>query len=140
MLLAPRDARRELVAFTRRRLHDAPLRCRRATRSGPVAAEAADAVLLWLAEEEGCLAGVPLVPLASGGFGVVGCSYYWLMYIREPRLQLDAWPPLTYTEGCAGGEPRTVLVGYLTNVFLLLLFVRFFRAAYKRRTPGSKLE
>ena len=77
--------------------------------------------------------------IAQFSFGVLGGSYYWLMYIREPRLQLDTWPPLTYTEGCAGGEPRTVLVGYLTNVFLLLLFVSFYKAAYnKRRTPGSK--
>ena len=43
--------------------------------NSPANSEAADALLLWLAEE-GCLAGVPLVPLATGGFGVVGSALY----------------------------------------------------------------
>ena len=70
--------------------------------------------------------------IAQFSVGVVGGTYYWLMFVREPRLELaGAWPRLTYTEGCAGGEPLTVLVGYLMNIALLALFVRFYRRAYR---------
>ena len=36
-----------------------------------------------------------------------------------------------------GGEPRTVLVGYLMNILLLLLFMRFYHATYSRSRPIS---
>ena len=32
-----------------------------------------------------------------------------------------------------GGEPWTVLVGYLMNAMLLFLFVRFYQSAYRRK-------
>ena len=70
--------------------------------------------------------------------GVVGGSYYWLMYVREPRLApFGTWPPLTYTEGCAGGEPMTVLVGFVTNAALLTLFAGFYRRAYRAKPKGG---
>ena len=75
--------------------------------------------------------------------GVVGGTYYWLVYLRHPRLEVPGGsilPRLKYTEGCAGGEPAIVLVGYVMNVLLLLLFVRFYHHAYRQRkspTAGS---
>lgn len=62
--------------------------------------------------------------------GVIGGTFYWIMYLRDVQLRL-AWPPVTYTEGCAGGEPLTVLVGYVSNASLLGLFVAFYRRAYR---------
>ena len=45
-------------------------------------------------------------------------------------------PRLTYTEGCDGGEPRMVLLGYLTNMALLGLFARFYARTYHKVKRG----
>lgn len=64
--------------------------------------------------------------------GVLGGSYYWFMYFRELRLVPGAWPPITYSEGCAGGDPLMVCVGYIMNLVLLCLFVSFYWGTYRR--------
>ena len=38
------------------------------------------------------------------------------------QLARLAWPPLAYTEGCAGGEPFSVFVGYVSNASLGKVF------------------
>ena len=76
--------------------------------------------------------------------GVIGGTYYWLVYVKELRVVRQSESGrsgvrsllplyLTYTEGCDGGEPWTVLVGYLMNAMLLFLFVRFYQSAYRRK-------
>ena len=80
--------------------------------------------------------------------GVVGGTYYWLLYFQRPRLVWDprsqptglsalvaSLPRLEYVEGCRGGEPRVVLVGYVMNCLLLALFLRFYRDEYWRGRP-----
>ena len=69
--------------------------------------------------------------------GVVGGSGYWLFYVTEPELR-PQWPYLTYVEGCGGGEPTTVVVGYVMNCVLLFLFLRFYRGAYRKREQTEK--
>ena len=61
--------------------------------------------------------------------GVVGGTWYYWLYFRDVSL---TWRGLKYVEGCAGGAPSTVLVGYLMNCTLLGLFLRFYRDAYLR--------
>ena len=75
--------------------------------------------------------------------GVLGGSYYWLMHMRdlEVRVEVGAFPPawLRYTPACAGGDTSTVLVGYVMNIVLLLLFLRFYRTTYVwPRAPAQK--
>ena len=50
---------------------------------------------------------------------------------REQRPS-ESWPRpgLEYTEGCAGGEPTTVLIGFLSNLGLLGMFVSFYVRTY----------
>ena len=68
--------------------------------------------------------------------GVFGGTYYWICYFRDLRVS-SAWPPrFSYTPGCAGGEPRMVLIGYVMNLSLLLLFSNFYIRAYGRRNTG----
>ena len=50
--------------------------------------------------------------------GVIGGTYYYA---------------LDHAYGCAGGEPWTVLIGYVTNAALLFMFVQFYRAEYRHR-------
>ena len=78
--------------------------------------------------------------------GVVGGTWYWVSYFRDFRLvdkppsalPLLSWlPSVEYSEGCAGGEPMIVLVGYVMNTMLLALFVRFYRDSYLRGKPGG---
>lgn len=71
--------------------------------------------------------------------GVVGCTYYWFLYFRDVRVHLypPRWPLLEYTEGCSGGEPTTVLIGYLSNLALLWMFVNFYRRTYHHGTSGT---
>ena len=72
---------------------------------------------------------------AQFSLGVAGGSWYWTAYLRELSLR-PTWPFVEYTEGCSGGEPRIVVVGYLANGLLLWLFARFYRRAYRSRPAG----
>jgi hypothetical protein len=67
--------------------------------------------------------------------GVIGGTWYWFDYVRAPRLHAR-WPVLEFTEGCGGGKPMTVLVGYVMNCVLLVLFVRFYLSAYRKKLHG----
>jgi len=69
--------------------------------------------------------------------GVVGGSSYWVVYLRAPQLQ-SRWPFVRYIEGCGGGEPVTVFVGYVMNCVLFCLFVRFYRRTYLRAAPSMQ--
>eukprot|EP00965_Chrysotila_dentata_P107757 3559115-Pleurochrysis_carterae.AAC.1 len=64
--------------------------------------------------------------------GVLGGTYYWIEYFADVQFH-SSWPFVTFTENCAGGTPITVLCGYVMNAVLLVLFVRFYLTAYKRR-------
>ena len=69
--------------------------------------------------------------------GVVGGTYYWLVDLTEVRLT-PSWPYIAIGERCAGGDARTVLVGYVTNAMLLMLFLRFYRRAYRARPSRTR--
>jgi hypothetical protein len=73
--------------------------------------------------------------------GVAGGTWYWWQYLRDLRVRAE-WPFLSFTAGCAGGEPLTVLVGYMSNAALLWMFLSFYRRAYRkgRRTPARGIE
>jgi hypothetical protein len=69
--------------------------------------------------------------------GVAGGTYYWAVSMGDARLS-TAWPFVLYTERCMGGRPSIVLVGYVMNLMLLCLFVRFYVQAYRRRPRDVK--
>ena len=73
--------------------------------------------------------------------GVLGGSWYWFNFFRDVKFVSAAdalfGVTVTYTEGCAGGAPRTVLVGYVMNSLLLALFVRFYVHAYAKKPKHS---
>ena len=69
--------------------------------------------------------------IAQFSTGVAGGTYYWTRYFDG--LHVTQWwprPGLEYTEGCAGGEPTTVLIGFLSNLGLLGMFVSFYVRTY----------
>mmetsp|Transcript_53868 Transcript_53868/g.120807 ORF Transcript_53868/g.120807 Transcript_53868/m.120807 type:complete len:85 (-) Transcript_53868:268-522(-) len=69
--------------------------------------------------------------------GVFGGTYYFVFYFQQPTIRAK-WPPLTYTEGCGGGELSTVMVGYVSNLALLAMFVHFYFRSYLKRRPKGE--
>jgi len=76
--------------------------------------------------------------------GVVGASYYYYHHLRPPFALRPppAWPPLSFTAGCDGGDEAVVLLGFLMNGLLLYLFLSFYLRTYhgggaRRSAAGS---
>jgi len=81
------------------------------------------------------------VQILQFSVGAIGGTYYWVMYFKDVALLYEGgWPRLTYSEGCAGGEPLMVLVGYSMNLVLLALFLSFYRRAYRSTRSKAKAQ
>jgi len=82
---------------------------------------------------------ITLLQIFQFSVGVIGGTYYWWHYFQNLRIT-RSWPPFAYDVGCAGGDATTVLIGYISNIALLFMFVQFYRSAYTGLQKHPKKE